>query len=378
MRPWLFLASLGLSCAFVIVDPATAQTYTVTDLGILPGYQFITPNGINESGDVTGSVLTYFAPDSPPGVPVTQAFLYHDGKLVPIDGTGSIGYGITGDTRKGPWPEDEEKRKLRIAGVTLSAARSNHAFLYEDHFLRDLGVLPGGSFSAGYAVNSSGEVAGQSEDAQGVYVAVLFRHGNIINLGTLEGGSGSSGLGINNLGDVTGVSYMPGPAFNNHAFLYHQGKMIDLGTLPGATVSTGVAVNDSLQATGTANSINFEFQHAFLWSKGKMIDLGTLANGFTSAASGINAWGQIVGQSEIAVPNGTSLDAFLYSDGHMYDLNDMIPPNSGWLLNNASAINDRGDITGSGSFNGTPAAFLLTLDCNDSKNRDCDLCRHHR
>ncbi len=44
----------------------------------------------------------------------------------------------------------------------------------------------------------------------------------------------------------------------------------------------------------------------------------------------------------------------------MVDLNTLIGPASGWILNSANAINDLGQITGTGTFDGVNRAFLLT------------------
>ena len=44
----------------------------------------------------------------------------------------------------------------------------------------------------------------------------------------------------------------------------------------------------------------------------------------------------------------------------MLDLNNLIPANSGWLLQQATAINDQGQIVGYGTLNGQSEAFLLT------------------
>ncbi len=45
----------------------------------------------------------------------------------------------------------------------------------------------------------------------------------------------------------------------------------------------------------------------------------------------------------------------------MIDLNDLIPSNSGWMLADAKAINDSGQIVGYGfDINGEQHAFLLT------------------
>jgi len=44
----------------------------------------------------------------------------------------------------------------------------------------------------------------------------------------------------------------------------------------------------------------------------------------------------------------------------MQDLNNLIPPNSGWSLSVAYAINKSGQITGQGTINGEQHGFLLT------------------
>ena len=81
-------------------------------------------------------------------------------------------------------------------------------------------------------------------------------------------------------------------------------------------------------------------------------DLGALG-GATSYANGINDAGQVVGQS-----NG---HAFLFINGKLTDLNSLIPASSGWNLWIANAINNKGQIIGTGTNpNGATRAFLLT------------------
>src|SRR5262249_9152772 len=54
---------------------------------------------------------------------------------------------------------------------------------------------------------------------------------------------------------------------------------------------------------------------------------------------------------------------FLYSDGALADLNDLLPDGSGWTITEAYGINDAGQIAGAG-FNpeGQSHAFVLTPD----------------
>ena len=87
-----------------------------------------------------------------------------------------------------------------------------------------------------------------------------------------------------------------------------------------------------------------------------MKDLGTLG-GTDCGANDINKDGMVVGSSAVS---GYDYHAFLYVNGHMTDLNGLIPANSGWTLLGAEAINDQGSIVGYGyNANGDQHAFLL-------------------
>jgi probable HAF family extracellular repeat protein len=379
MRPWLYLPAFVLSGALLATAAATAQTYTVTDLGTFPGGNYSTALGINQSGQATG-----WSGNSAPiigGIP-SSAFLYRDGKMLDIGSSfaaGSIGTAIAGDNRREARPGGEEKRKPRVTGYGNDAQGVTHAFLYQDHFLQLLGFLPGGTTSMGFGVNSSGVVVGAADNAEGAVQAVLFKNGNIVSLGTLGAtGGGGEAFGINDEGDVTGIANTANG--DAHGFLYLDGKMIDLGVLPAGNYSVGTAINDSRQIAGTSGMLDAPNVHAFLWSHGKMTDLGVLPTGNSSQSSGINAWGQVVGGSDIFIPSmlsfgppGTYIShGFLYSDGRLQDLNNLIPSNSGWLLGAAGGINDRGEIVGTGTIHGETHAYLLKLDCNSSKNKDDD------
>lgn len=83
-----------------------------------------------------------------------------------------------------------------------------------------------------------------------------------------------------------------------------------------------------------------------------MTGLGTLPGCRSSEAFGINNNGIIVGQSDGK--------AFLWQGGKMRDLNALIPAEAGWVLTEANAINNKGQIVGNGQLHGQPHAFLLT------------------
>ena len=77
-----------------------------------------------------------------------------------------------------------------------------------------------------------------------------------------------------------------------------------------------------------------------------MHDLGTLGGNY-SAAFGINDHSQVVGSS---APGPGVTHAMIYDPTNgMVDLNTLIDPSLGWTLTSAGAINNAGDIVGTGN-----------------------------
>lgn len=97
---------------------------------------------------------------------------------------------------------------------------------------------------------------------------------------------------------------------------------------------------------------------AFVYIDSTMHPLGTLG-GRGSAAMDINNHGQIVGGSFITLDSEVT-HGFLYANGVMTDLNDLIDPELGWEILKGMAINDQGQIVGWGMRNGVRRGFLMT------------------
>jgi len=121
--------------------------------------------------------------------------------------------------------------------------------------------------------------------------------------------------------------------------------MRDLGTLGGPN-SEAQWINESGLIAGSADFPRPEPtvnpHHAVIWKNGKIKDLGTVDGDGCSRAYGLNDRGQVVGTSNDCHNN---LHAFVWEkSGPMLDLNQLIPPGSGWVLTNAININDRGEI----------------------------------
>jgi probable HAF family extracellular repeat protein len=371
--------ALNLCFVLLFAQAAKAQRYTVTDLGTLGGSLSV-GSDINQVGQVTGT-----SDIACQDCALSHAFLYYNGYLQDLGtlpgGSYSAGLGISGKVRRN---RRERRAKVLVTGYSnleaclFNNCSANHAFLFEHGNMLDLGTLPGGSNSEGFAVNRKGEVTGWADNGNNQH-AFLYSHGNMQDLGTLPGGIASFGTGINDgqhngrenkwwepkdsedTAQVTGYSSTADGS--EHAFLYSNGVMQDLGTLPGGNSSAGYAINRHGEITGYSAVPGGNF-HAILYRNGEMQDLGTLPGTSESSGNGINRFGQVVGDS-FSFPE---FHAFLYSHGAMQALDSLIPPDSGWVLEFAQAINDRGEITGSGIHNGENHAFLLTPICTEKED----------
>jgi len=329
---------------FLELLEARSLLATIIDLGTLGGTSS-SAEGNNASGQVVGFSETSTGDD--------YAFLYSNGTMTDLGTLGgsdsySDAYGINASGQ--------------VVGEWATSTGDDYAFLYSNGTMTDLGTLAGYNwvFSVATGINASGQVVGYFlPSTLAYYHPFLYSNGTMTDLGTL-GGPDSSAMGINASGQVVGDSETS--TGDDHAFLYSNGTMTDLGTLGGSdSYSDAYGINDAGQVVGYSETSN-EWNHAFLYSNGTMTDLGTLPGGTTSYAQAINDAGQIVGESDTS--NGGE-DAFLYSNGTMIDLNSLLPANSGWTLENATAINNQGEIVGSGAHNGNTRAFLLNINSAD-------------
>ncbi len=229
---------------------------------------------------------------------------------------------------------------------TLAGA---HAFLYQAGTVTDLGLL-GGVATNSYAlsINNQGQVVGFAEATNGSS-AFLYRDGNITNLGTWYG-SGSYAFGISGDGHIIGYVDTPNGA---RASLYFNNNVVWLGTL-GGTNSMAFAINDALQVVGSSLTTNNAATHAFLWQNGSMIDLNQLMplNGGwqLTEARGINASGQIVGWGQI----NNQEHAFFYKSGSIADLGLL----SGGSNSFAFGLNNSNSVVGTASSVSGTHAFL--------------------
>jgi probable HAF family extracellular repeat protein len=199
---------------------------------------------------------------------------------------------------------------MNLAGHIVGWDGNFQSFFWANNTLQGLVPLNIELFSFAFAINNKDQVVGRGDDFNGSF-SVLWSNGLIQSLGSLD----------------------PNP----DAF----------------PISEPIAINEKGQVIG--NEFVPVGMHAYLWTDGKLTDLGALGvdefGTETSFANAINNKGQVVGfssYSENGIPNGNH--AFIYQNNTIIDLNTLLPFASGWLLENALAINDKGQITVYGTF----------------------------
>jgi probable HAF family extracellular repeat protein len=184
--------------------------------------------------------------------------------------------------------------------------------------------LPGSQGCGADGINDLGQVAGTCENPAYVGSAFLYDRGRVLNLGTLDGGRGdTAAFAINNLGQVVGYSQLSTAAAPYHPFLYANGHMTDLaiGPFQGTTNDSALAINNHGQVVGSAQLANGQLD-AFLYFNGTMTDLNTLVT-LSDGATLMQAWG-INDSGQMAVEG---------SDGHGYLINPPNPAQSLAVLN---------------------------------------------
>jgi probable HAF family extracellular repeat protein len=374
MKPRILPLVVACASIFATGTPiAHAQTYAVTDLGLL------SPAAISIEGQVVGNYenQAYIWTRTegmrplgtlPGGTTSTAAAINDVGEVAgTADGLGTVispyeglpNLNCTDLTQPFIWTQKNGMQGLGTVGFY----NGNYDIWCEIPFyasgINNLGEVVGYSgssatYEAGFSwtqaaaytvladaypptfvngVTQAGEAAGQSGDSANLGTAAYWINGSPTYLGTL-GGAGavdyaSSANGANDLGQVVGWSTTTGDALRG-----------------GSPV------------------------HAVLWtSTGVISDLGTLAADQSSAASAISFFGLVIGTSGSGLYQGQYEPPPFEVTGHpfiwskrsgMLELNTLLPSNSGWVLTSVAGINFWGQIVGSGTLNGQPRGFLLT------------------
>jgi probable HAF family extracellular repeat protein len=296
----------------------------------------------------------------------------------------------------------------QIAGSIENNKGDSQAFLWQEGKLTLLPTL-GGSNSGAHAVNNRGQVVGFAETRDGPRHPAMWQSGKVRNLGSLYGKSGEA-WDINDRGEVVGTL----GDVHSLGFVYRQGRMALVRVQRGFYVISADAINNQGVIAGRmaprgVDPFDHAVVHVCLVEHGRGVGFGPAANsvygnapsdindsdtvvGMSSYVEGysmytiqkgqyealarddyhgvcsINDSGQYVGwQCAGSVIQDGPYRAILWQNGQKYDLNHLISQDSGWVLEYAYGINNRGQIVGTGyrpgsqdRVDGKESAVLLT------------------
>ncbi len=328
---WKFL---GLAVLLLAAAPLQAQTYRVTGLGTLGGAGS-RAYGLNAAGAVVGEA------ERSDGV--LRAFLWtRNGGMRDLcgDQTGlSRAYALND---RGVVVGEMENAD----GLTVPFRWS------EAEGLAPLPLPPGSREGYAYAVNNFNVIGGACEMPDGVRPVIWTVDGPALVGEAAEGGAIHA---INDLGDIGGQAEASeeraGRGFLRNAAGWRGGLGPDGALFSSAVLALaagGDAAGYAEQATAT---------HAMLFpADGGWRDLDTLDSVY-SVAFGLNRAGTAVGQ--FVASHEDEDRAFVVRDGAMFDLNEWSESADPWLLVEARAVNEAGQIAGYGLRGTREEAYLL-------------------
>jgi uncharacterized protein (TIGR03437 family) len=378
----LFLACLALSASAW----AQAPQYNIQDLGTLPNFPACAATGLSQAGNVTGYCLSQLGANLLHS-PVTRGFLYSKGVMKDLNLTAQSTPVPTAVNDSGVVTGAYLTLSIGAGGGSLSSApfivQQDGTQLQPPSTLQAL--LPFGLNNAGQLVGSQVSISGQSINIYINSKAVLYpiSGGAATILPDPSGTAAAVAFGVNSTGAVAGASIGQGGTIFN-PLIWQNNKLQALPILSGYQQSAAVSINDSGVAAGAAFVMDFDelidptaLAHAVLFNTDASVtDLGVLPNDRSSFANGINNSGTVVGFSNANFPDftlqsaalfyepQTNYRAFVYTNGEMYDLNTLLVNGTGWALSFATAINNVGQIVGTGLVAGPNGseqhAFLLT------------------
>ncbi len=263
----------------------------------------------------------------------------------------------------------------QITGWRFDLEGASHAFMFDGTTVRY--PVSSSDNTQGLDINGLGQAVGQvfEEDwragflyAQGQTFPLSFWAFGINDSGVIVGcvpSSEASKAVISSNGVVTVLGWGRAAAINeagqivgndgHQAVMFTATNLVMLGTLPGGLYSDAYRINQQGHVVGWSYQQGLGYR-GFIYRDGSMSDLGVLPGHASSFAYDINGADEVVGES---FADANHPIAVLWTEGIIYDLNDLVRAERGYVLEKAYGINDMGQIVGSASYNGQWRAFLL-------------------
>jgi len=284
---------------------------------------------LNERGEVVGVKGE---------IEVRRAFRWRNGRYTDIHELAAPGY------------EFSESTGLNDDGVIVGGRSGSPG--YDGFRLQGTRVFPVSvreqeTFVFPVDINNRGEMIVDSFGGEGGGSYFIRRDGTAELLPALPGGSETMlAIDLNDRGAVAGSVIVPSATV---AVLWQNGTLTEVASGLNARTSTAYDVNNRNQVVGSAQLPGLG-DRAFIWQNGRATLLSAptpAATTLNSSALNINDWGAIVGEVQVSEPDNRRY-ATLWINGRPLLLETLIraddPLKPYVRLENASKINDRGEI----------------------------------
>jgi probable HAF family extracellular repeat protein len=315
----LFCASLTI---ILIISNSTFGYYNIIDLGSLGGSKS-GAYSVNDSGQIVG-----YSYDSSGN---THACIF--------DSTGDSNKHI--DLGSGCAYSNNNK------GVIVGTS-TGHACIF-DSTGNGANINLGGNTA--YSINDSNQIVGWTSGPDITKACLFDSNGNGNNM--ILASVSSKAYSINNSGQIVGWVTK---GSQRYACLFNPGQGYTTLYSPSTSDvnSIAMAINDIGQVVGFIyKSLEVDSERAYLFTEGPDYYLGP------GSPMSINNKGQIVGYyTDWLHPSACLFDPNEHSN---IDLESLIDPSLGWVLNYAYDINNDGWIVGQGVHNGQTRAYLLAI-----------------
>jgi probable HAF family extracellular repeat protein len=284
------------------------------DLGNLAGFERSFATDLNPAGEIVGNVAT--------GSSLFRPVHWANSQSAPVELPG-VSMGFLGEA-VGINPVGQIVGLIGAAGFSSEQAvfwpNSNTAAVYLAGFGNN---LPN---SVAFSINAAGNIVGGVADANFVEGHAAFWASSTSTPVALASPGGE--------------------------FIYTYLNLIS--RIPHAVNNAGSIVGYAFNADGSET-------RAVFWasSTSPAVILSTTGEFMNGGAQAISDNGRIVGAAYNSA--FTDFHAFMWpsSTSQGIDLNTVIPPGSGWELQFATDVNNRGEIVGAGIFNGELHAYVL-------------------
>jgi hypothetical protein len=314
----------ALACSFLAATPVWAKAppencrHPRYAMRLLPfRAEVISPAGMVAGTDESGRPVVWQASSGVSELPVPKGF--HSAEPVAITSSGQI-----------------------VVDAFDAQHRNRGAFVYSGGSVTAIA----GAQTFVHGASPTGLVLGEWVPAGEARAQAVYWSNNVPH--ALELCCGGTLKAANRSGQMIGEVYDEQGQY--HAFAWDSTRHKPRIIVPDR-YSAAIAIND-------AGDILVQAGRDVYLEQGGRPQMLELSAGLVNTARSMNNCGFVVGGYG---PDSDRYRGFLWSPtGGFQDLNSRIPPDSGWTIQDALAINDRGEIVGKANRNRDEAGFLLT------------------